>query len=415
MDDEIRAAERTKLTMTENGSDTDISVDVNNALKIFGDESGAETDPLKKIVPEVERAEDRAGSDVIGLYLAAKVYPRDITENSKQYHERSLRQWSEHMSTEGRHPACANKYQVRRFIEKEFSEVGNHPDTVKMKVRAISAMYRWLCRRQEFAHPSNYNPVAAVHEDYPYEAALASDGGDSNAGLIDNLRGETPRIALSELREAIGSINHIRSRAVIVSMLKLGIRANEICNVKLGDIHIDNTELQHYYPEVGSTPELQDPRTGNPYRNAIVIPHHRAGTKSKRTRIIPLDDEARRVLLQYLRLRPDNGRPWLLLTTTRHSQTGPQTIADVWIDEFWSRVPVDRPDRLASHYGRKYFSSFWRKEQDLAREKVQYLRGDRIGGNERTGRSESIDSYLDIYYQDVEGEYRENIYKFNLI
>lgn len=395
--------------------DPTTGIDVDTLLGAYAEESGAETDPLEAIVAEIETVEEQTGTNVIDLYLAAKIEPRDITTDTKQHHRLALDKWRNHMAEEGRHPACANEYHVKRFIEKRLFDAENLPQTVKMTVRVINAFYRWLATRKEFSHPQNYNPIDVVHAEYPYEAAVTADGGETDSERRHSQRGATPRITLPELRKIVGTIDHIRHRAVVVLMLKLGLRARELCNVKIKDIHVSNAELQHYYPEIGTNPLLQNPRTREPYENAVVIPHEREGNKSERTRIIPLDDEARYVLLQYLRIRPDNGRPWVFLTLTRHNQIAPQTVTGIWIDEFWSRAPVERPERLASHFGRKYFTTFWRVHQDLPREKVQYLRGDRLGGNERNGRPEAIDAYLSAFYSDIEDVYREKIYKFGLV
>lgn len=398
--------------MSDGERNTDI--DIEHILDAYAEESGAETDPLKAIIPEIEAVEERTDTTVIDLYLAAKVEPRNITENTKQHHRRALNKWHEHMVENGRHPACANEYHIKGFIEKRLFDVGNHPETVKRNVRAINAFYQWLALRKEFSHPQNYNPIEAVHSEYQYKAAI-SDNNQSKGSSQYYERGETPRLTLTELREVVDAINHIRHRAIIVLQFKLGLRARELCNIKIEDIHISNAELQEYYPEIGTHPRLQNPRTGEPYENVIVIPHNRRGNKSRQTRLIPLDDEARYVFLQYLRIRPDNDRPWVFLTLTRHNQIAQSTISEIWINEFWARAPVERPERLASHFGRKYFTTFWRVHQDLPREKVQYLRGDRIGGHEHSGRPEAIDAYLDTFYTDISDEYRENIYKLNIL
>lgn len=68
---------------------------------------------------------------------------------------------------------------------------------------------------------------------------------------------------------------------------------------------------------------------------------------------------------------------------------------------------------VTSHYGRHYFATYFRKDEQVSRELIQYMRGDVVGGNALGDRA-AIDNYLHAYYEDIEGMYRSKIYKLRL-
>lgn len=65
---------------------------------------------------------------------------------------------------------------------------------------------------------------------------------------------------------------------------------------------------------------------------------------------------------------------------------------------------------MASHFGRHWFTTYWRTEQNLQHELLQYMRGDRVSGHADSLEASSIDPYLHIYYEDIEDRYRQDIY-----
>jgi len=130
--------------------------------------------------------------------------------------------------------------------------------------------------------------------------------------------------------------------------------------------------------------------------------------------VLPLDDELQRVLLRYLLIRPDNGEPWLFLSEKSHSKFTPKRINQIWKDEFHPEYgETDRYKAVTSHYGRHRFTTYWHVEQDVNRELVKYMRGDKAGGS-RLENKETMDHYLHTYYQDIESLYRERMYRLGL-
>lgn len=67
---------------------------------------------------------------------------------------------------------------------------------------------------------------------------------------------------------------------------------------------------------------------------------------------------------------------------------------------------------VTSHFGRHYFTTFWRKDQRVSDELVQYVRGDKIGdpANDKSG----MHHYLHAYYEDIDDLYRQNVYTLDI-
>lgn len=215
---------------------------------------------------------------------------------------------------------------------------------------------------------------------------------------------------VDELRDMMDSVTNIRNRAIIGLQFKLGLRAGEVSNIKISNLSLPNSEIQGHYSEMGTARRIAD------RENVIYVPSgdERDGNKSRRPRVLPLDDELRRVLTRYLLIRPDSGERWLFLSEKTHSELNKSFVNKVWKDEFHPEyAETDEYRPVTSHFGRHRFSTWWRVEQDVNRELVKYMRGDKPGSASAKTR-EAIDAYLHTYYEDIRDLYLENIYKIGL-
>lgn len=307
---------------------------------------------------------------------------------------RCFRQWRDHMAEQGRHPACPNEQHVLSFVEFELTEKGNKPTTVKGKLRVLSRVAAYWAADPAFPHPPDYNPFDIAREKATFE--------------FQPLKQQHP-ISLATIRQHLQSVTHIRDRALLVTGFKLGARVTEVRNIRLEDISIDDSKLRSYYPKLGSQQQISD------HRNAIYIPprRERSGNKSMRARILPIDDELRGVLTQWLLARPTTGDPWVFLSKQRHDKLTKKAINKIWKQAFHPEFAEDEMHRpVTSHYGRHYFCTYWRVEQDVNRERIKYMRGDALENS--VDASEPIDHYLHTYYRDIEDLYRESIYSLGV-
>jgi integrase/recombinase XerD len=350
------------------------------------------SDPLAKYNEQFQRVD----SDPFQLWLDDVVYPKDYVDDTVVAIERRVAQWCNFIWAEyNRHPAIPSTSHVVAFANHYLNEHNNKKGTVSAKLSTLNQAYEYFQMEPAFPHPNDFNPFRAAKN----RTDLSEEG----------TKDQYP-IPLDELREFIDvEVKHVRDRALIVIQLKLGLRASEVSNIKLSEIHITNSELQDHYDELGTHPMLSE------RPNAVYIPHGRDRNKSKRPRVLPLDDELRRILLQYLLCRPDNGQPWLFLSKSGGKKMDHTNINDVWKKHFRPEYgPTEQYRGVSSHYGRHRFTTWFRLDKGWKRPRIKYLRGDIQSGGEMEPTKEAIDSYIHARYENIEDKYRRDIYKLQI-
>lgn len=350
------------------------------------------TDPLAKYNTQFQAVE----SDPFQLWLDDVVYSNGYADDTIGTIERRVAQWCNYIWAEyNRHPAVPSTSHVISFAKHYLNEHNNQRGTVASKLSTLNQGYEYFQIEPAFPHPTDFNPFKAAKKRM-------------------DLSGEDPKdyrpIPLDELREFIDvEVKHIRDRAVILIQLKLGLRASEVTNIKLSEIHITSSELRDHYDELGTHPQLN----GRP--NAVYIPHDRDQNKSKRPRVLPLDDELRRILLQYLLCRPDNGSSWLFLSKSGGKKMDHTNINDVWKKYFRPEYgPTEEYRGVSSHYGRHRFTTWFRIDKKWQRDRLKYLRGDIQSDGEIKPTQEAIDAYIHARYEKIEDEFRRDLYKLRV-
>lgn len=361
--------------------------EIDEQLDEIGEAFGISKDPLKKYESVFEK--QLAEIDPFDMYIEGPLSDQGLTENTLRMFEAVFREWKEHMKQEGRHPACPNERHVQSFVQ---SQEDNKPGTIKLKLQRLNKIFKyWQAKR--FPHTDEYNPFASVLETNNFERGQ---------------KPQPPRIPIDTLGEIVQDIPYIREQAFISIQLKLGLRGGELCNLKLSDVDIQNESLQTHYPRIGTHPAITE------WENAIYIPsrEERDGNKSRRSRVLPLDGETRRVLLRWLLIRPDTENDWLFLSKQSLNQLPPEYVNEQWKAVF--RPEYDGSDGsrpVTSHFGRHRFTTYWQVEQDFNRNLVKYMRGDTINSFEG---DDSIDAYIHTYYQDIESVYRRRIFQLGI-
>ena len=347
-----------------------------------------QTDPLRQY------EEDFADVDVdlFQAYVERVLLPKDPSNSTLKNYRYTFDQWKSFMRDENRHPACPNEKHIKEFASYLRSERGNSTSTIKQKRDNLSRVYEWWQDHYAFPHPSDYNPFNIAKR----EMNLTDDSDEK----------DYPHLNESAISQIFCSCTNIRERLFLIWLLKLGMRVGEFLNIRLEDITIEHSQIRECYPELGTAPQVSD------YKNCIYIPskHEREGNKSSKPRILPLDDELRQVLLQYLTIRPQVDEPWLILSQrTNGKMDRGDRINSVWKEHFQEYNQIDGCRTITTHYGRHYFTRYWKIQEDVPRELVQYMRGDKLGDVES---GDSIDDYLAAYYEDIESVYLNRVPKF---
>ncbi len=360
-----------------------------NARQELAEAFGRDLDPLAQF----EETFQQTDIDPFEVFVNERLETKDVVDTSVEAYKRTFRYWREYMERQDRHPACPNESHVKGFIKYLRDERGNAPGTIQNRLMFLNQPYQYWQDDAAFPHPTDYNPID-----------LAKDSVDYGEETLK----EPPRLTVDELRENIEGIRHIRDRAIVIMQLKLGLRATELCNIKLSEITIANSDVQSHYDQMGTATAL-DGR-----ENAVYIPHERHGNKSQRPRVLPIDGDVRAALVRYLLIRPDNGEPWLFLTKNQRGQMQKQDVNPIWKDAFHPEYAETEDYRaITSHYGRHFFTTFWRVEQGTNRELVKYMRGDTAGSATLEDMG-AIDEYIHTYYEDIEPIYRENVFKLEI-
>jgi len=377
------------------GNDTE---NVSDQLDTIANAFNRDNDPLE----EFEATFNQIDLDPFQLFKNDVLQEQGLCEDTLENYQRVFDQWVAFSAEYDRHPACPTESLVEDFARYYRDEIRNSPGTVRKKLYRLNRAYYYWQTSNSFPHPIDYNPFNSVL---------------TKLNLSDEPTKDFPNISLSVLKDVIQNVTHIRDRPIICAQLKTSLRATEVCNIEIPDIHIQNSELQRFYPELGSHKML------NGHTNALYIPPKqntglpvkgRPGNKSQRPRIIPLDRELRKLLIRYLLIRPDTGTPWLFLSTQKHNQLNNEAVNNIWIDAFHPQYRETEQHRgITSHFGRHWFTTYWRVEKNLNRELIKYMRGDETSSDSMNGRS-AIDDYIHTYYEDIEDLYREHIFSLGL-
>ena len=291
----------------------------------------------------------------------------------------------------GRHFACPNDTHVREFVQYLDTERGNQSSTITQKTQNLTRAYEWWQEHHAFPHPTDYNPFRLALREIDLE-----DHSDQK---------KHPPLGVDDVREVVRECTNIRERLFLVLQLKFGLRVGELRNLKLKNIALSQSGLDEWYPEIGTADAVRD------YNRALYIPsrYTRDGNKSHRPRVLPIDDEAKRVLLQYLATRPTVDAPYLILSKRTFGQlTNGDSVRRRWREAFAEYNENDRYRDITSHYGRYFFTNYWKVKEDAPRELVQYMRGDKLGDS---GSGDVIDEYLTAYYDDIMELYLNRIFK----
>ena len=219
-------------------------------------------------------------------------------------------------------------------------------------------------------------------------------------------------ISITEMREFVQEIRHPLDRAVVVTLLKTGLRVGELCNLDVRDVNIEPEELDD---ESEVRPQLTGQAntlyvSPEPSRGERTNGEERtASNKRKRQTVVPVDEELRSVLVEWLAVRPDpvseadplfvsTGDSWGHRLTTDMAHT---VVTEHASDRGWYRTGGGAAENVTPHYFRHFFTTHLRSETG-DRGIVKYMRGDVA--------EDVIDTYTHNWGGSVRETYEESIY-----
>lgn len=217
-------------------------------------------------------------------------------------------------------------------------------------------------------------------------------------------------VSVPEMRTFVASVAHPLDRALVVTMLKTGMRVGELCNLDLRDITLSDVpiDVSPRAPLSGRDDAIFV--ASDVARNDTVNGEERtASNKRKRDTVIPVDDELETVLSRWLLVRPDavsDAEPLFLSTGDEWGHRLTPAMVRAKVREHaeamgWYRQGASAAENVTPHYFRHFFTTHLR-DRTGDRGIVKYLRGDVA--------QDVIDTYTHDWGGRVRAVYEANVY-----
>jgi len=331
------------------------------------------------------------------------------------------------MAYHGRSDRTVEEYErVLRRYESFLSDPGGTPFDQPVPVDEATHRHclAWVSDlRGSLAGSSVAIYASYVHRFYDYMSELGAFDRNPMRLVREEMdegidRDPTRReITVPGMRSFVRSIGHPLERAVVLTLLKTGMRVGELCNLDLRDVSISHDGAESTY-DLGTRGVLDgkpdsiyvpaEPREGEAYDGEV----RTASNKRKRGTVIPVDDELRRELVRWLAVRPDTdperpaeplfvrtGRGWGRRPTPRDVH---YFVTDLAEGEGWYDPNADATENVTPHYFRHFFTTHLR-DRTGDRGIVKYLRGDVA--------DDIIDTYTHNWGDSVRRTYEEHVFR----
>lgn len=373
----------------------------------LGESRGALRDPLEPLQSEMEVYQAN------GFYRFHEldVLKRYESEAYRKQFALAYREWTEHMAQADRHETLPTTEDVEGYMTKCLeTQSGSH---VRTKLSYIRKAYQWFQRDPRFPHPTDYDPFAEVMD--LHQQKLKQEEPD-----------DFPPLTLEDVQRTVKNIKHVGERAATVVQLKTGVRSSELCNVRFEDITLSNRTVMNHYEDlnIGKSYFVHD------VDNAVFIPPGEVRKPNKREcpTVIPLDEETRKVLIDYLLIRPDNGNPYVFLT--KKGKPMDKGSLEYFWNQNWSEYRFEDDTEgdeeeedylfapsyrsIVPHWSRHWMATWLRTEEDWNESWIQYVRGDKMGPTDVGTKRTAMHRYIHTHYHTIEDRYRKDIFQLGL-
>ena len=295
---------------------------------------------------------------------------------------------------------------------------GGASDPAAAGHRDCMAFVHELRRDPDLADSTTATYAAYLHRFYAYMTQVGAFEANPMALVMEELdeRIDTDptrrEISVPRMRSFVSDVAHPLERALVVTLLKTGMRVGELCNLDLRDLTLER-DLPGY--DLGGRAQLDgrpdslyvasDPAVGERYNGE----ERTASNKRKRGTVVPVDDELAETLVRWLAVRPDAASPAEPLFVATGSGWGerltPEQVARVVRDHAreagWYESGAGATENVTPHYFRHFFTTHLR-DRTGDRGVVKYLRGDVAG--------DIIDTYTHNWGDNVRETYERHVY-----
>jgi len=333
-----------------------------------------------------------AESDPVGYFLDDITY-HGKSDRTRASYERVLRDFESYL-TDGHQSLPVREASHRDCMAYVHSLRGNvEESTVATYASYLHRFFAYMTQVGVFES----NPMTLVMEEMD-----ESINTDPTRREID----------LQSMRAFVDSISHPLERAIVVTLLKTGIRAGELCNLDIRDLNLETPGPRPDIPVRAGLDGRPDSLfvAAAPARGEASNGEERtASNKRKRETTIPVDAELASVLRRWLAIRPDTQSPAEPLFVSTSDSWGERLtpnmvhhIVESHAREFgWYTDGGGAEENVTPHYFRHFFTTHLR-DRTGDRGVVKYLRGDVA--------QDVIDTYTHEWGTRVRDVYEAEIY-----
>ena len=332
-------------------------------------------------------AED-ATDDHVSYFLDDITY-QGKTERTREAYERVLTDFRNYLASRDLSLEDANHRDCMAYVHQIRGSVAE--STVATYASYLHRFYDYMTQVGAFEE----NPMSLVLEEI--DESITKDPARRD-------------VSIPAMRSFLDSISHPLDRAVVVTLLKTGIRAGELCNLDRRDVSLPETsdESKVRVQLEGRSQSLfvdDVPARGEAYNGDV----RDASNKRKRATTIPVDDELGAVLRRWIAIRPDPQSPAKPLFVSTSGEWGKRLTPDMVHhivetharEAGWYRDGGGPAENVTPHYFRHFFTTHLR-DRTGDRGIVKYLRGDVA--------QDVIDTYTHDWGDRVRNVYGANIY-----
>jgi integrase len=279
----------------------------------------------------------------------------------------------------------------------------------------------WIHRQRGSSAESTIATYAAyLHRFYTYMNSVEAFESNPMTLVMEELdeRIETNPtrrdVSVPEMRSFVRGIAHPLDRAVVVTLLKTGVRVGELCNLDVRDLRLSDTAATDAYG-LGGRAQLEGRGdslfvSSKPTRGEVTNGERRTDSnKRERSTVVPVDDELAAALTEWLAIRPDARSPAdpLFVRTRDHwgtrlsAKAARRIVVNHAEAAGWHRTGGGSDENVTPHYFRHFFTTHLR-DRTGDRGIVKYLRGDVAG--------DIVDTYTHNWGDRVRETYERHVY-----
>ncbi|MFC7028053.1 tyrosine-type recombinase/integrase [Halomicroarcula sp. GCM10025324] len=340
-----------------------------------------------------ETTDPDSDDDAVGYFLDDITF-HGKSERTRSSYERVLRDFESFLA-EGGHPVPVGEASHRDCMAYVHSLRGDKSEsTVATYASYLHRFFAYMTQVGTFEG----NPMTLVMEEM-----------DESINTDPTRR----EIGLPAMRSFVAEMTHPLERAVVVTLLKTGMRVGELCNLDIRDLHLAEPGPRPSVPVRAGLDGRPDSLyvAAEPARGSVVNGEERtASNKRKRETTIPVDEELAGLLRRWLAIRPDTRSPADPLFVSTSGSWGERLTPDMVHhavetharEHGWYREGGGAEENVTPHYFRHFFTTHLR-DRTGDRGVVKYLRGDVA--------QDVIDTYTHEWGNRIRQVYEANIYR----